>query len=83
MLKSTSMYKKKKKLFQLSGLQTSEAALKKNGLRIIYTNVKHTYLTEITTQTSQTESFRAERAQDVAAGKRKELTYCAVAALCV
>lgn len=76
----------KKNLSQLSGLQASEAPLKKKGLnslRIIYTNVKHTYFTEITTQTSQTESCRAGRAQDVAAGKRKELTYCAMAALCV
>lgn len=80
------LYVQKKKTFQLSGLQTNEAALKKNGLNclhIIYTNVKHTYFTEITTQTSDWESCRAGRAQDEAPGRRKELTYCALAALCV
>lgn len=56
-------YVQKTHLFQLSGLQPSEAALEKNGLNslpVIYTNVKHTNFTEITTQTSQTESL-AER----------------------
>ena len=46
---------------QLSGLETTKAALEKNGLnrpRIIYTKVKRTYFTEITTQRSQTESLR-------------------------
>lgn len=46
---------------QLNGLETTKAALKKNGLNclhIIYTKVKRTYFTEITTQRSQTESLR-------------------------
>lgn len=77
---------------QLSGLTTTKAALKKNGLnclRIIYTNVKHTYFTAITKQRSQTESLREwdelrlqlrEKGSHVVTGRAGR---CAMAALCV
>lgn len=45
--------------------------------------MKHTYFTDHNTNITNWESCRAGQAQDVAAEKRKELTYCAMAGLFV